>query len=111
MVVVPECPRGDGIGDAVEDDLLVVTVKLILPPPRSPILTAFSVIHISLLFFIFLNQQGIIPRVGRKRSCDVVRVADGDVPRRRLVALPLRGDHPNLHRLSRTPRRWRLSSS
>ena len=110
MVVVPECPRGDGVGDAVEDDLLVVTVKLILPP-RSPILTAFSVIHISLLFFIFLNQQGIVPRVGRKRYCDVVRVAEGDVPRRRIVALPFRWNHPNLHRLSGTPRRWRLSSS
>ena len=51
MVIIAECARSDGKGDPVDDNLLVVPGKFILPPPNL-ILTAVAVICINLLFLI-----------------------------------------------------------
>ena len=70
MVVVA---KGSGcycVGYSVADNLLVVGIKFIIPPP-SPDLTASAVIRIRRLFFIYFQEylrRGRYPRGDCKRE-------------------------------------------
>ena len=95
MIVVTKCPCRHSKGNAVCNYLLVVCVKFVRPPPNC-ILTAFSVICISRLFFISY-QQHIVPFIGCQRAGDVDVIRQGEVPGRHLVTFALHRYHPNLH--------------
>ena len=104
VVVVPEGSGCNRIGNAVGYHLLVVGIKLIIPPPI-PDLTATAVTCISLLFLI---EYRVVPRIGCEGTGKVNRFAQREIPRRHFVALALPGYHPYLHRPSRTLPRLRI---
>ena len=98
MVVVPESPCRNREGNAVRNNLLVVSVKFVIPPPNL-ILTAFSAICISLLFFIvFFYQQHIVPLIRCQRPRQLIGFSERAVLRRDFVPLALHRNH--LHRRS-----------
>ena len=64
MVVVSKGSGGYCVGYSVSDNLMVVGIKFIIPPP-SPDLTASAVIRIRRLFFINFQEylrRGCYPR-------------------------------------------------